>query len=333
MGPVCPVGHFLFAASAGKKSSGEDSLFEREGGYGNEKTGRLQEKRLAFSSGKEKSLPLLGVLSSGRSGSSIRKLMKRDSNNVFQTFRETFGQMKGHLHVLEQQVPVERQMEYFKYSGRIRRTHSGKSMAQEDESCEPVWTRLLQEEGLDLMEKRYCLCYLATSKSIKAYRMLEEYAAHPDPEVADWACLALMEARITLESDLSDEQQIYVSTGLGGKGHLFRFYLLLLSRTRAPFEEYQRQVIEREITYALAKEACEIERLSIADCYVEVLLLFPMTVDLKQVFERIIDECNQYGNFLSDHFRLTNVAELSKEEIQKIIDGEEDEEEDDPAGD
>ena len=50
-------------------------------------------------------------------------------------------------------------------------------------------------------------------KSVRAYRLLEEYTQHPDPEVTDWAYMALMESRISLESDFSDEKQIYISTG------------------------------------------------------------------------------------------------------------------------
>ena len=42
---------------------------------------------------------------------------------------------------------------------------------------------------------------------------------HPasGPRSADWAYMALMESRISLESDFSDEKQIYISTGLGRK--------------------------------------------------------------------------------------------------------------------
>ena len=45
--------------------------------------------------------------------------MKED-NDIFKKFRDSFSKIDGHFHILEQRVPVERQMEYFKYSEKIR---------------------------------------------------------------------------------------------------------------------------------------------------------------------------------------------------------------------
>ena len=46
--------------------------------------------------------------------------MKED-NNIFKKFQNSFSQLNGHFHILEQRVPVELQMEYFRYSGRMRK--------------------------------------------------------------------------------------------------------------------------------------------------------------------------------------------------------------------
>ena len=46
--------------------------------------------------------------------------MKED-NDIFKKFRDSFSKIDGHFHILEQRVPVERQMEYFKYSEKIRK--------------------------------------------------------------------------------------------------------------------------------------------------------------------------------------------------------------------
>lgn len=46
--------------------------------------------------------------------------MKED-NDIFKKFRDSFSRIDGHFHILEQRVPVERQMEYFKYSEKIRK--------------------------------------------------------------------------------------------------------------------------------------------------------------------------------------------------------------------
>ncbi len=238
----------------------------------------------------------------------------KENGDVFERFRESFNKMDGHFHILEQRVPVELQMEYFKYSEHLR-----KSDLKIDEEDYNIFQKDIYDKELTPEQKRYALTALATSNNVKAYRILEEYVQHPDPEVTNWAYMALMESRISLESELLEEKQIYISTGLGGKGEKLRFYVLILSAENKPFEEYQRQIIEREFAYYLPKENSEIERLNIADVYVELVFLIPVRTYIKGVLENVIAECNQYGNFLSPTFTVTNVKELSTDEINALI--------------
>ncbi len=238
----------------------------------------------------------------------------KEKSDVFERFRDSFSKMEGHFHILEQRVPVEIQMEYFKYSEKMRRNNLVLTTEEFDSFREG-----LTDVELSTDQKKYILSALATSNEIKAYRMLEEYVQHPDPDVTDWAYMALMESRISLESELSEEKQIYISTGLGGRAEKLRFYVLILAADNKPFEEYQRRVIEREFAYYLPKEDCEIERLTIGDLYVELLFLIPVRADIKLVLDRVIAECNQYGNFLSGIFTVTNVKELTHDEIEAII--------------
>lgn len=39
----------------------------------------------------------------------------KEEGDVFKKFRDSFSKMDGHFHILEQRVPVELQMEYFKW--------------------------------------------------------------------------------------------------------------------------------------------------------------------------------------------------------------------------
>ena len=239
--------------------------------------------------------------------------MKED-NDIFKKFRDSFSKIDGHFHILEQRVPVERQMEYFKYSEKIRKDQDKPDISKMDFS---VFEDSLDDPESTVEHKKYVLSMLATSRQVKAYRILEEYAQAPDPDVADWAYMALMESRIALESELSDEKQIYISTGLGGKGEKLRFYVLMTSKGKKPFQEYQRQTIEREFAYYLPKTDCEIERLTIGEQYVELVFLIPVRTDIKATLDRVINECNQYGDFLSNVFTITNVKELTPEEISE----------------
>ena len=240
----------------------------------------------------------------------------KEEGDVFKKFRDSFSKMDGHFHILEQRVPVELQMEYFKYSEQVRKERAKPDLNDMDYTA--------FRESLSNLEsttdyKKYILSMLATSREVKAYRMLEDYVQHPDEDVSNWAYMALMESRISLESELSDEKQIYISTGLGGKGEKLRFYVLMLSRDRKPFLEYQRKVIEREFAYFLPKADCEIERLTIGEQYVELVFLIPVRADIKLTLDKVINECNQYGDFLSDIFTITNVKELTEQEVTDII--------------
>lgn len=234
--------------------------------------------------------------------------------NAFNQFQKFLKETDGEFHILEKQISVDIQLEYFKFSDRLRKTVP----SEEGFDLDKYMIDLKNPESTKEY-KQEILSTLAISKEVKSYRILEEYIKQPDPELTDWAYMALMESRITLETELSDEKQIYISTGLGGKGQKLRFFLLLLSSTEEPFLDYQRQVIEREFEYALSKLDCEIERLTIKDRYVEIVLLMPIRLDIKKTIEDIIQECNQYGNFLSPVFTVTNMKELDEQEIEKIL--------------
>ncbi len=242
--------------------------------------------------------------------------MEKEKGDVFKQFHDSFSKLEGHFHVLEQRIPVEAQMEYFKNSEIKRKQNPDFSLT--DAECEETYGLLILD-AVPVEEKKDYLMLLAHSKSVKGYRLLEQYARLPNPEVADWAYMALMESRISLESELSDEKQIYISTGLGGREGKLRFYVLILSVGNQPFQEYQRNVIEREFPFELTQQDCEIEYLKIAEQYVELLFLISVKSDIKAVLDGVIAECNQYGNFLSKLFTITNVKELSPEEIEEVL--------------
>ncbi|MCD7938197.1 MAG: hypothetical protein LUG98_15175 [Tannerellaceae bacterium] len=238
----------------------------------------------------------------------------KEKSDIFERFRNSFSNMQGHFHILEQRVPVELQMEYFKYSEQLR-----KEKEEITDRDYTIYIENLSDRETTTERKKYVLSSLAASHDVRAYRVLEQYVQDPDPDVTDWAYMALMESRISLESELSEEKQIYISTGLGGRGEKLRFYVLMLASEDKPFEEYQRQIIEREFAYYLPKDDCEIEEVRIHDQYVELIFLVPVRINLKAILDNVIAECNQYGNFLSNTFTVTNVKELAQDEIDEIL--------------
>lgn len=234
--------------------------------------------------------------------------------DVFARYRESFSKMKGRFHILEQRVPVEYQAEYFKYSERIRREFGPEENLDLD-----YYAAILQDKTTSGLEKKRVLSILASSSRVEAYRIIEQYIGQPGQDFLDWAYMALMECRLTLESELSGERQIYVATGLGGKGSKLRFYVLLLSRGGKPFADYQKELMQKEFSYVMSCNDCEIERFTIEDRFAELVYLVPIKADIKSMLESAIRECNLYGNFLSKRLTITNAYELSREEVETII--------------
>ncbi|MGL4327272.1 MAG: hypothetical protein ACRCS7_07325 [Tannerellaceae bacterium] len=240
------------------------------------------------------------------------KLFMKNKDDIFKQFQNSFNGLHGHFHVLERSVSVEEQMKYFKYSESLKRER-----AQIDiDSSALVLADL--EESLD--NKRKALVALASSINAQAYRILEDYSKNPDEELRDWSQLALLECKIALESELSEEQQIFISTGLGGKNEKLRFFVLVKTKDKHPLVKYQEDIVLHEFEYALKKNGCELEDFKIATNFFKMVVLVPIGCNIKGIFDSIINECNQYGDFLSSVYTVTNVKILDDEEIAKIID-------------
>jgi len=241
------------------------------------------------------------------------QFMASQGENI-KNFFDSFQNRGGRFHILENRVPVEQQKEYFKYAQFVRKVL--KKMDDRDfDRCQ----RVLESVELPKEDKKKILALLASSAEVKAYRMIEKYIQHPDEELLNWASMALMECKMGLESELLDEKQIYISTGLGGKEGKLRYYVLILSFQCAAFKAFQRRVIEKEFGYVLPQNDCEIERLTIKNCYLELVFLIPVTADFRVIIESVIEECNIYGNFLSHAYIVTNIKELNQSEINQII--------------
>jgi hypothetical protein len=233
----------------------------------------------------------------------------------FDQFQQFIKEAHGDVRVLEQCVSAEVQNAYFQCSEQLRKS-APKTL---EESDYQELSEELNDPDTHLRRKQLILSTLALSKETRAYRILEQYASQSDNSLIDWAYLALMESRIILETDLSGERQVYIATGLGGKGSMLRFFVLLLSNGNVAFEPYQRKIIRRECNYFFTRAGCEIESINIGRTYAKILVLTPLERDALRILESIIVECNQYGNFISSNIILTNVKEPTEEEIREIV--------------
>ena len=214
--------------------------------------------------------------------------------------------IKGNLHVFETNAPVEKQMEYLQFAKEIKKELLNDEQAVEEQ------IKILTSPEAHAREIKYALAFLAVSDSVKAYRAIEAYnETHSD----DWAAMSLLQAKITMQSQFSDERQVFVYSGLGGKDNLMRFYALFKSNGGIVFSDYQKNLIEKEIPYYIQRYNGITEKINIHENYFYILFLIHIGVDIKAMLEKAVEECNQYGNFING-FIITNEKVFSEEEIQ-----------------
>ena len=74
-----------------------------------------------------------------------------------------------------------------------------------------------------------------------------------------------------------------------------------------------------ELIYELNQHKGEFESMDFSEGFSTVLVMLPLQSDLKKLFRTIIDECNQYGDFLDDDMIVTNVKVMSRNEILEML--------------
>jgi hypothetical protein len=238
-----------------------------------------------------------------------------EGENIYDKIRELFGESPGTLSILEEKVDIDLQMEYFEYSRSVKKDLDEQAVLRDmHELYNPEWS---------LEQKKKLFARLASVERVEAYRFIENYLREERGEIRNWAILALQESRMLLESRLLDENQVFISTGLGGKGAKLRYFVVLIPRLAEPLTGLQQKIVRNEFEISLRKREAEIENLNFPGHYATLLVIIPLRVPLKEVFHEAIRECNQYGNFLRSNFIVTNVRELGLDEIEDFLEKQE----------
>jgi hypothetical protein len=234
-----------------------------------------------------------------------------DGENIYDKIREIFGESPGTLSILEEKVDIDLQMEYFEVSKKVKKRLDEQAILEEKHQIfNPDWPE---------DKKKKLFVGLASLDNVEAYRHIEKYLNEGHGTLRNWAILALQESRMLLESKLLDENQVFISTGLGGKGSKLRYFVVLIRRDENDFPELHKKVVRNEFDYVLKKYNSEIENIEFLGNYATLLTVIPLRVPLKEAFREAIQECNQYGDFLRSNFIVTNVRELDRKEIEDFL--------------
>lgn len=236
-------------------------------------------------------------------------LVIMDEDNIFDKIEELFGKKPDNFSIIEQQIDIKIQMDYFEKSKELKNNPPDKQEVLDKKES-------LFDKTLDLEAKKEILLQLASIDSVEAYRTIEHFIPKADDEIKDWAFLALQESRSMIESSLLNESQIIISTGLGGKGKKLRYFTVLSSADKAEFSDLQKKLIEKELVFSLKKSDGELEKIDFVEHYATILSVVPIMVSIKDIIQSVVDECNQIGNFISQKYIVTNVKEFTIDEIK-----------------
>jgi hypothetical protein len=234
-----------------------------------------------------------------------------ENDNVYRKIQEFFTGLNNNFSLIEDPVDVAVQMNYFETSARLRGDVKEDDMlARKNELFDP---------NVSVDKKKLLLVQMASVPSPEIFRVLENFVKNSDADLEEWSKLALQENKLLLESFLLDSRQVFISTGLGGKGHKLRYFVVLINKNGSNLKPFEQKVLHDEMSYALQKYDSELEKLNFMQYYTTMRVVVPISSDLSRVFREGIDECNQFGNFLSSEFIVTNMKELSEEEINEAL--------------
>ncbi len=234
-----------------------------------------------------------------------------EGDNIYDKIRELLGNVNGQLNILEHQIDLNVQMEYFNYSKNVNPNLNHQEIIRNKDE--------IFKAGISIEDQKNMLVKLASVNDIEAYRTIERYIQSPQSVLKDWAILALKESRLLIESKMLDENQILISTGLGGKGMKLRYFTAFIASGRKPFNSLQQKIIRNETGYFLGKSGGELEKILFDDEICSLISIIPLRVAVHSLFKTIINECNLLGNFINPNYIVTNVKIITPEDIRAFL--------------
>ena len=233
------------------------------------------------------------------------------NSNLFNIFKELSNLASGDssFNVVDEPIDIDLQMEYFKRSKKIRRDNEAELKDVEDLTAPELTDEQLRDR----------MILLASIDDPRAFRILEEYSKDKANRQHEWAVMALQESKMLIEGNLLNERQVFVSTGLGGRGKMLRYFVALVGNNIDEFAPYQQHVIQSEFETALKNNRSEIESVDFQGRYAALTVLIPLNVPCHQTLLDAVEECNLYGNFLKTDFLITNVKTLTFDEIDEFV--------------
>ncbi|GET29551.1 hypothetical protein [Prolixibacter sp. SD074] len=231
--------------------------------------------------------------------------------SFYEKIQDALHQVPDNIRILEKQIDIELQKEYFRQSREMKKGLDAIEVLGQAEN--------LFDDTIPVDRKQKLLVQLASIERIEALRLIERFKKENKSDLADWTEMAFQESRIRLESSLLGERPLFISSGLGGRGHKFRYFGALFALEDGPFTTWQKDLLEKEILFALERYDSELESIEFHKGFVALTAMIPIREPLRNIFRDIIMECNQIGGFLRTDMLITNVKQFNADELRDIL--------------
>jgi len=225
--------------------------------------------------------------------------------------RELLNALSDTFDILEESIDIHTQKEFIDYSHSFDR-----SELTETETIN--LGNILLDTNTAIEAKKKALALLAHLGTITAFRQIEKYYKNPEKGLKQWTALALQECKMFLENTLTDMSAGFILSGLGGNMDKLRYFFLVLSLSDRPFTATQKNIIKEE--FVRAKDLnCVIEAVNPSDRFVSLTVLVPIDIAVGTFIETGIKMCNKLGDFVFEHYYVTNQEIPDISEIPDII--------------
>lgn len=233
------------------------------------------------------------------------------NGNIYELINDYFKIEEGNINIIEEQIDNDLQLEYFECSKNQEKNKTERDIIREKD--------LIFDDKVPVDQKKILLVRLASVNNVEAYRTIEKYLKKPDIKLFEWAYMALQESRLLLESKLLEENKVLITTGLGGKGNKLRYFIVFFTGDGSSFTPLQQEIIKKELNYAFKAIGAEIEDILFEESYALVLSIVPLHIPVQRLFDKVITECNEFGEFLFNDYIITNLKVLSLDEIREFL--------------
>ena len=235
--------------------------------------------------------------------------MKDELN--YNNIEELLNNLPDNFKILEETIDIEIQKEFFDSAQNIQFSADSDTIAELIDQ--------LNDSNTKLEDKKLVLQKLSMTDSVESFRAIENFRKDPPVELKDWTVLAFQQSQMIIQSSLLEEQQVFISTGLGGKLDKLRYFLIFPYASRLDIDEIQKEMLKKELSFVLEQNNGELEEIEFLYGYATAFALIPLNIFVSDMIKDILLECNQYGHYLTEDVIITNIKKFNHEEILEIL--------------